>query len=173
MLGNQDLHQLIGVTAYDVDGEKLGTVETVFIDAQTDEPTFAAVTTGLFGSRSSFVPLAEADVRDGDLHVAHPADRVKDAPAIEADNRLDAAEELELYRYYGIPAVGEDETASGGPTPGDQMPTGSDLVADQGIDPMLDGPQVSTEDRLRLRRLGDPSPSAEDVRADDGGTGER
>lgn len=179
MLGQQDLYQLIGVTAYDRDGERLGTVETVFVDTQTDDATFAAVKTGLFGSRSSMVPLTHAEVRDGDLHVAQPADRVKDAPSVDADDRLDPAQELELYRYYDIPAVTEageggavrDRGEGADTQPDTHMPTGADLIADQGIDPMFDGPQVDPEARLRLRRIGDPVAHADESRAQRGDAG--
>ncbi|MBS3942308.1 MAG: PRC-barrel domain-containing protein [Actinobacteria bacterium] len=183
MLGKQNLYELAGATAYDRDGEKLGSVDTVFVDNVSDEGTFALVKTGLFGTRSSFVPLTDANFRDGDLHVAYPAEMVKDAPNLDADEELDAAQELELYRYYGIPAIADDAAAadvtqamSGRPDaaatdlpptdvgqPDDGVPTGADLIADQGIDPMFDGPQVSTAERLRLRRLGDPASSADDA----------
>ena len=189
MLDTNDLLKVAGATALDRDGHKLGHVDTVFVDAQTDEPTFAAVRTGLFGTRSSFVPLINAVVRDGDLHVAYPKPQIHDAPSVEADEWLDAAEERELYRYYDIPladepvsdAFAQPEGVPGGapadvmpvapvgdevgPTagPGDRprdtvagtdLPTGEDLIADQGFDPMFDGPQQSPEERLRLRRLG-------------------
>ncbi|MFA9444675.1 PRC-barrel domain-containing protein [Egicoccus sp. AB-alg6-2] len=204
MLGKQDLYQLIGAAAYDHDGQELGTVDTVFVDTQTDEGTFAAIRTGLFGTRSSFVPLADANFRDGELHVAYSRERVNDAPNVDADDRLDADQELELYRYYGIPATEEDadddhlrpshdertrpdtdvRSGSGssaadegdamrdaGSTgddtgiPGDDLPSGADLIADQGFDPTLDGPRASPEERLRLRRLGDPASHADDGRS--------
>ncbi|GGI06602.1 PRC-barrel domain-containing protein [Egicoccus halophilus] len=110
MFGKQDLYQLIGVTAFDRDGTKLGSVDTVFVDRETEAPTFAAVTTGLFGTKSSFVPLADANFRDGELHVAYPRERVNDAPTIDADDTLDPEQEVELYRYYGIPVADTDET---------------------------------------------------------------
>ena len=47
------------------DGDKIGTIDEVYVDEQTGEPEWLAVSTGLFGSRVSFVPLAEAQ-RDGD-----------------------------------------------------------------------------------------------------------
>ncbi|MEX2504777.1 MAG: PRC-barrel domain-containing protein [Egicoccus sp.] len=179
MLGKQDLYQLAGATAYDRDGDKIGSVGTVFVDNETDEGTFALVKTGLFGTRSSFVPLTDANFRDGDLHVAYPADQVKDAPNLDVDEELDREQELELYRYYGIPAVDADAspaatadaaTADAPDAAGTAgtRPSGADLVADQGIDPMFDGPQVSAAERLRLRRLGNPASSADDALLEDG-----
>lgn len=164
MLGKQDLYQLVGATAYDRDGTTLGTVEAVYVDNEAEDGTFALVKGGLFGSRASFVPLIDANVRDGELHVAYPAEQVKDAPNLEAGEDLDATQELALYRHYGIPAIAGDDTAAAAtPATGDELPTGADLIGDQGIDPTLDGPQVSAAQRLRLRRLGSPVSNAEDA----------
>ena len=41
-------------------GEKLGTIEDIYLDEETEQPEWFAVKTGLFGSRVSFVPVAEA-----------------------------------------------------------------------------------------------------------------
>jgi uncharacterized protein YrrD len=37
-------------------GEKLGTIEEIYLDEETEQPEWFAVKTGLFGSRVSFVP---------------------------------------------------------------------------------------------------------------------
>lgn len=166
MLAQQDLYDLVGATAYDRDGDELGTVDTVFVDDHTGEGTFALVTTGLFGTRASFVPLTDADVRDGGLHVAHTADEVRNAPNLDVDERLAPHQELELYRYYGIPAVAGDDAERRARAA--DTPTGADLVSDQGIDPTIDGPQTSAADRMRLRRLGTPASSSDDALLEDG-----
>ncbi|WP_130650467.1 PRC and DUF2382 domain-containing protein [Egicoccus halophilus] len=111
MIGKQDLDQVMGATAYDPDGDKIGSVDTIFVDDQTGEPTFALVNTGLFGSKSSFVPIQDANFSDGDLKVPHSKDKIKDAPSIDADGHLDPSEEAELYRYYGMSYdSGHDDT---------------------------------------------------------------
>ncbi|MFA9431218.1 DUF2382 domain-containing protein [Egicoccus sp. AB-alg2] len=103
MITKQDLDRVMGATAYDQDGDRIGSVDTVFVDDQTGEPTFALVNTGLFGTRSSFVPIQDANLTDDDLHVGYAKDKVKDAPNIDAEGHLDPSEEAELYRYYGMP----------------------------------------------------------------------
>jgi hypothetical protein len=42
-------------------GGKIGTLVDIHLDDGTGRPEWATVTTGLFGARQSFVPLAEAE----------------------------------------------------------------------------------------------------------------
>ena len=83
------------------DEDKIGKIDHVYLDRQTGEPTFAAVKTGLFGSKSSLVPIAEAHSHDEHVHVAFSKDTVKDAPNVDADEELSEAEEQRLYEHYG------------------------------------------------------------------------
>src|SRR3954451_2165611 len=91
-----------GKTALDSEGNKIGTVEEVYLDADTDRPEWLAVKTGLFGSRISFIPVAEATDADGDVRVPYAKDQVKDAPHAEADGQISEQEEAQLYRHYGL-----------------------------------------------------------------------
>src|SRR5215218_8771607 len=101
MITDQQLKGVIGSTAVGRDG-KLGTVGEVYLDDETGRPEWATVRTGLFGTKESFVPLAEADLTGEDLRVPYDKDKVKNAPHIGTDGHLSPAEESELYRYYGI-----------------------------------------------------------------------
>jgi uncharacterized protein (TIGR02271 family) len=81
--------------------EKLGTIDEIYLDEETGKPEWLAVKTGLFGTKVSFVPLADAR-QEGD-HVVVPFDKdtVKDAPNAEADGALSQDEEAALYAHYG------------------------------------------------------------------------
>jgi sporulation protein YlmC with PRC-barrel domain len=85
----------------DRDGSRLGEITDIYLDRETDRPEWAVVRTGLFGLRSSFVPLAEASEAGDQIQVPHERMLVKDAPNIEADGQLPEAEE-ELYRHYEL-----------------------------------------------------------------------
>jgi hypothetical protein len=85
----------------DRDGNRLGEITDIYLDRETERPEWAVVRTGLFGLRSSFVPLAEASQVNDQIQVPHERGLVKDAPNIEADGQLSEAEEAELYRHYG------------------------------------------------------------------------
>jgi hypothetical protein len=86
----------------DRDSNKIGEVVDIYLDNETDRPEWAVVRTGLFGMRSTFVPLAEAREVGDELQVPHPRLQVKQAPNIEPDGQLSAAEEAELFRHYGL-----------------------------------------------------------------------
>jgi uncharacterized protein (TIGR02271 family) len=83
------------------DGDKVGTVEDIYLDRETDQPEWAAVKTGLFGSKVNFVPIDDAQLSGDELRVGYDKSMVKDAPNVEADGELSPGEEQELYRYYG------------------------------------------------------------------------
>jgi PRC-barrel domain/Domain of unknown function (DUF2382) len=116
----------LGRTMIDRDGNRLGEITDIYLDRETDRPEWALVRTGLFGLRSSFVPLAEASQVDDQIQVPHARTLVKDAPNIEADGQLTEAEEAELYRHYGLDydtvTADLDQVASqpGGPADQDQ-----------------------------------------------------
>ena len=110
----QDLYELIGKDAYDSDGQKIGRIGQVFLDDRTDEPTWATVSTGMFGTRESFVPLNGSDF-DGDrLNVAYPKARIQDAPNVGDDGHLTPEEEDRLYEFYEVADSGSVETPDAG-----------------------------------------------------------
>ena len=94
--------RLRGQDLTDADGDKIGTIEEIYLDNETEAPEWALVKTGLFGSKSTFVPLRDAGEADGTLRVPFDKATVKDAPTMEPDGKLSQREESELYRYYGI-----------------------------------------------------------------------
>ena len=99
-MATYDVNALLSATAYGSDGDKIGKVEQVFLDDNTEEVTFVTVNTGLFGTKESFVP-ADGARQDGDrLVLPYTKDVVKDAPNVDADQHLSPAEEEEIYRYY-------------------------------------------------------------------------
>ncbi len=110
MIESQQLDRLPGMNVVGSDGENIGKVDEVYVDDATGEPSFALVNTGLFGLKSSFVPLDQADITGEDLKVAATKDKVKDAPNMDPDGHLSPDEEDELYRYYGLQAPSAHET---------------------------------------------------------------
>ena len=106
MISQQDITSVIGSTAVDNDGDKLGKVGQVYLDDASGRPEWVTVSTGLFGTKETFVPISDATVADGTLRVPYEKAKVKDAPRVDADQgHLSPAEEEELYRYYGIGTV--------------------------------------------------------------------
>ena len=103
MATRSDVLSWRGQDALDADGDRIGSIEEIYLDAQTDEPEWALVNTGMFGTKRSFVPLRDAAESDGEgIRVPFDKATVKDAPKIDPDGRLSHDEEAELYRHYGL-----------------------------------------------------------------------
>ena len=91
-----------GRTLVDRDGNRIGPIEAIYLDDRTGQPEWALVNTGLFGTKSSFVPLAQATQTGEEVAVPYDKQLVKDAPRIDPDQHLSEAEEQELWRHYGL-----------------------------------------------------------------------
>ncbi|MBR7677140.1 PRC and DUF2382 domain-containing protein, partial [Streptomyces daliensis] len=100
--GFTNSEELSGLTVYDPDGDKIGSVEHVYVDDRTGRPDWVTCKTGLFGSKETFVPLAGARRQGSDLHIPYSKEMVKGAPNMDADQHLDRSEEEQLYRHYGL-----------------------------------------------------------------------
>jgi uncharacterized protein (TIGR02271 family) len=97
-----DIRTWRGQDAHGADGEKLGSIADIYLDRDTGEPEWVAIKTGMFGTKVSFAPLAEATHDDGGVRLPFTKDQVKNAPSAEADGELSQREEAELYRHYGM-----------------------------------------------------------------------
>ena len=85
----EDIETWRGKKMVDADGDKIGTIEAVFLDRQTGQPAWAAVKTGLFGHKHTLVPIRDAQVTDDDqVRVPLDKEQVKDAPRIDPDGEL-------------------------------------------------------------------------------------
>jgi hypothetical protein len=98
-----DIRDWQGSTVVDRDGSKIGTLEGLYYDTATQQPTFASIQIGIVGRhRLTFVPLAGARVSPSHLRVMVEKKTVKDALTIDTDGALTAAQEPELFEHYGI-----------------------------------------------------------------------
>jgi uncharacterized protein (TIGR02271 family) len=91
-----------GRNLIDRDGDKIGSISDVYLDDDTGRPEWLTVKTGLFGTRESFVPTAEARAEGDTVRVPYEKSQVKDAPNVDADGALSQDEEARLYRHYGL-----------------------------------------------------------------------
>jgi hypothetical protein len=86
----------------DRDGTTVGTISEFYLDRETGHPTWALVTTGLFGATQTFVPLVHAtEIGDG-LQVPYEKRHIKDAPRIDLHDELSPDEEAALFAHYGV-----------------------------------------------------------------------
>ena len=78
------------------DGEKIGTLEEIYLDIRSGRPEWATVDTGLFKAKHSFVPLADAEPARGNVVVPYSKGQVKEAPSVDPDAELSLEEEERL-----------------------------------------------------------------------------
>jgi uncharacterized protein (TIGR02271 family) len=141
-----------GATMVDRDGDKVGTIESIYVDDQTGQPEWALVNTGFFGTRSTFVPIAQASASGDQVQVPFEQQRVKDAPNMDPDGHLSEQEEQELWRHYGLDygdaATDEDRDTVGRDTSG---PT-TDEAMTRSEEELRVGTETRERGRARLRK---------------------
>jgi len=114
-----DAYQWHGRTMVGSDGDKIGKITDIYEDPATGKPEWATVSSGLFGTKSNFVPLAGATPVGEDVRGQVTKDQVKDAPGVVNDGDLSETEERRLFEHYGVPYTTEGSTtAQGAPTGG-------------------------------------------------------
>jgi hypothetical protein len=166
-----------GKKMVDADGDKIGTIEAIFLDRHTGEPAWAAVKTGLFGRKHSLVPIHDAQLTGDDaVRVTVDKEQVKDAPKIDPDDELTPDDERRLWDHYGMADYDEwqgDDRTMALALP-DEEEDGARRTSPEGS--AGGGPAVVG---VRLRRVvvvavpvggGDPSESATSGPADSGVT---
>jgi stress response protein YsnF len=169
MLSERELSAAIGSTAYDGSGDKIGTVEHFFIDDRTGAPTWVAVATGLFGTRTSIAPAVDATFDEGSLRLPVTAQAVKGAPHVTGDH-LDPAEEAELRRHYGVTESGgrhaADETREMPPVP-PPVPPSDVATSDTAV--ITPTPTTTAETTADETRTPATAPTNAPTNVDDGG----
>jgi uncharacterized protein (TIGR02271 family) len=96
------LLEMRGKPVYDKTGEKIGSIEDIYIDDESREPEWIGLGTGFLGMKHAIVPLAQASIKDEGIAVPYDKDMVKGAPDIADDEDTSADQESELTHYYGI-----------------------------------------------------------------------
>jgi len=146
---------LSGKTLMGSGGEKLGTIDTLYADRDGGEPTFATVNTGLFGSKTHFVPLADATLQGDSVTVPYAKALVNDAPNIDKDSELSPEEEQRLYSHYGVgtgtASMGtQTQGVTGGISGGDDRGNVHGTVGHDTSGPTTDNAMTRSEERLQV-----------------------
>ena len=132
-----------GRTMVDPAGDKLGTIDAIYVDDETGQPEWALVYTGLFTAKATFVPLAQAQDVGDSVQVPYDKQQVTDAPSPQADGSLSQDEEAELYHHYGLD-YSEHRSDSG-------LPAGTDDTVGRDVSgPTTDEAMTRSEEELRV-----------------------
>jgi uncharacterized protein (TIGR02271 family) len=132
-------------TMVDRDGDRIGTIDAIYLDDQTGQPEWVLVNTGLFGIKSTFVPLSRATQTGDNVQVPYDKQLVKDAPRIDPDQHLSEAEEQQLWRHYGLDYDTTDRYAATGRDASRRGTVGRDLSGSATDDAM-----TRSEEELRV-----------------------
>ena len=163
MITNDQLRDVVGATAYDGSGDKIGKVGNVYYDDETDQPKWMTVHTGLFGGNETFVPFQGAEIASGGrVDLAYDKALVKDAPNVDEDGHLSPEEEQRLYRHYSL-GNGTDTVHTGVDHEFDERRTGrrddregvfdghdQAAVGRDTSGPTTDGAMTRSEEELRV-----------------------
>jgi hypothetical protein len=98
----EDIKEWRGQDILDPQGQKLGKLDEVYYDTETDAPAFGAVKSGLVGKHVTLVPLAGASAGQSYIRVATPKEQFKDAPSIDTDVELTPEDEASSYGHFGL-----------------------------------------------------------------------
>jgi PRC-barrel domain len=100
---HQDLSAWRGRDLVDRDGERIGALQDVYFDVETDEPQFGTVKQGWINRHLTFVPLLGVTVGPASLQVTATKEQIKKAPHIDlAGDELSGEEESALYHHYHL-----------------------------------------------------------------------
>ncbi len=94
-------------TVYDVDGDKIGTVATTYVN-EANQREYVAVSAGLSGlipgSKASLIPLDLCTVDNNQRAIAVSTDKdaVKNAPALGGNTDLTPEYEAQVRNYYRL-----------------------------------------------------------------------
>jgi uncharacterized protein (TIGR02271 family) len=135
-----------GRTVVGSDGDKIGKVDQVYLDTSSGQPEWLAVNTGLFGTKTNFVPLEGASPTGGDVAVAYTKDQVKDAPSIEPDGELSDDEERTLWSHYGL----DYDSGHDAGTVDTDVDTGRGPVGNDTSGPETDEAMTRSEEEVRV-----------------------
>jgi hypothetical protein len=91
----------LGKVLVDCDGERIGKLQEVYVDVETDQPQFGTVKVGFLDRHLTFVPLAGAEVGPDELRVTVAKARVRSAPDLDLSGQeMSQADESALYHHF-------------------------------------------------------------------------
>ena len=154
-----------GTDVYASDGEKIGSVEEIFVDEETNEPEWIGLGTGFFGTKRVLVPVQGAERRGEGFSVPYSKDQVKYAPDIDGDE-VSQETEAHLYSHYGL-GYSERRSDTGLPEGTTGAPTGGTATGEADVvrteEELRVGKRETEAGRARLRKWVETEPVEADV----------
>ena len=92
----------IGQALTDGDHHRVGTIEEIYYDEQSDRAMWMVVRTGRLASRRAFVPTASTTLTRDAVVTVYGRAEIDEAPRIDAVDDLPEDRLRALYRHYGL-----------------------------------------------------------------------
>ncbi|MCW2927042.1 MAG: hypothetical protein JWM86_1010 [Thermoleophilia bacterium] len=153
--------QLEGREVYASDGEKLGKVEDIYYDGDSDQGEWIGVKAGFLGMKRMLVPTHGATVQGDDVVLAYTKQQLQDAPDIDENTFASDEDERTAYGYYGVDYPGRSFGYAG--TDEYQRP---DVETDSVVrheEEVSVGTREVSAGSVRLRKWVETKPVTEDV----------
>ncbi len=158
-----ELMEARGADVYSSDGEKIGSVEEIFVDEETNQPEWIGLGTGFLGTKRTLVPVQGAERREDGFYVPYSKDQVKETPEIDSDE-ISQETEAGLYSHYGL---GYSERRSETGLPEGSPPTGGTAIGEEDVvrteEELRVGKRETEAGRARLRKWVETEPVETDV----------
>jgi hypothetical protein len=91
----------LGKVIVDWDGDKIGKLQDVYVDVETDAPQFGTVKEGFLDRHLTFVPLTGVTVGPDELRVTVLKEQVRSAPDLDLRGQeMTQADESALYHHF-------------------------------------------------------------------------
>ena len=162
------LLEMRGTTVYSSEGDKLGSVEEIYIDEETNKPEWIGLGTGFLGTKRAIVPVVGADAQGDGLYVPYSKDQVQGAPDIDSEEISQETEQT-LYSHYGL-GYSEQRSETGLPEGAPTAGTTSGGYASEGTqevtrseEELRVGKRETEAGRARVRKWVETTPVEMDV----------
>jgi sporulation protein YlmC with PRC-barrel domain len=100
-----DLQEALGWAGYRVDdvyGTRVGTVEDIYVDHDSDIPCWILVKMGRFSDAHALLPVRDAVVGTGHVWIPYEKDLIRRAPQIAVGMPMTQELERALCVHYGV-----------------------------------------------------------------------
>lgn len=157
-MDEQEIDRMVEATAYDRNGDKIGDVIEIYVNEETEEPTFVSVRSGVADGSERLVPVTGFSW-DSD-HVVLPYDRavILESPRLGSGGELSASDEEELLAYYdsALAQSASDDDEEAGDDAGGSADRSTDVSEETSVTLAEERLKVDTEQvetgRVRLRK---------------------
>jgi uncharacterized protein (TIGR02271 family) len=97
-----DVNRLQGAEVFTQDQQKIGTVDQVYVDRQTQQPEWMSIGSGFLRTQKALVPIRDASIQDDAVWVPYDSEHVKNSPDVAEGDEISQESEATLYSHYGL-----------------------------------------------------------------------